>query len=291
LQELAGAVVVEVKIYDSLGRCTSITNADGTRVSLGDGVIEERSGGVFGASFVLDGTRSQDDGVIQMRRGGKDYFFHTDDQGNTLALTTTGGTGVERYDHDDYGAVTFLTGDGIPTGASASAVGNPYCWGGLRLDVETGLHNNDGGGYHEPQTGRAVRGKVKIVKDMGGSNFASNNPWTGGSSPSVAMKHYITIPHNLAAPGGLPWNGGPSVEMQKGTVKFFNDAKGFGFMAGGGGGGGGSLGRSKQSEAKSNTKAMFTAEKAWRIIRGGGGGSGSPISAGEPANSINDVNR
>jgi len=83
-----------------------------------------------------------------------------------------------------------------------------YCWGGLRLDAETGLHNDDGGGYFEPLAGRPVRGKVKNIKDMGGSHraFDGNNPWSTGG-------------------GGV----GP-VEMKNGVVKFFNEAKGFGFI-------------------------------------------------------------
>ncbi len=53
-----------------------------------------------------------------------------------------------------------------------------------------------------------LRRKVKVIKDMGGSSraFEGNNPWSGG--------------------GGT--------EMKKGTVKFFNEAKGFGMAVGGG---------------------------------------------------------
>ena len=92
-----------------------------------------------------------------------------------LALTDASGDVVERYDYDDYGAVTFLAADGTPLvdggglPVTSSPAGNVYCWGGLRLDAETGLHNDDGGDYLEPQTGRAVRGKVKTIRDMGGS--------------------------------------------------------------------------------------------------------------------------
>jgi YD repeat-containing protein len=134
------------------------------------------------------------------------YYFHPDDQGNVLALTDQSGKLLERYDYDDYGAITFLTSEGVPSGANSSTVGNVYCWGGLRLDSETGLQNDDGGGYLEPQTGRAVRGKVKTIKDMGGSGrtVQNNNPWSAGSPPA----------------------------MKKGTVKFFNDAKGFGRVVG-----------------------------------------------------------
>ena len=210
-----GAPVISTSTYayDSLGRRVSKTVSSGglppvTTLFLydGDSVIEERSGGLTAATYVASPCNGAGE-YLAMNRSGQDYYFHTDDQGNVLALTTTGGAVVERYDYDDYGTVTFLTGDGTPTGATASSVGNVYCWGGLRLDTETGLHNNDGGDYFEPQTGRAVRGKVKTLKDMGSNGRADdgNNPWSGG--------------------GG---------EMQKGTVKFFNETKGFGIVVGGG---------------------------------------------------------
>ena len=50
-----------------------------------------------------------------MRRNGKDYFIHTDDQGNAITLTASGGAVVERYDYDDYGVVQFMTSDGVAT--------------------------------------------------------------------------------------------------------------------------------------------------------------------------------
>jgi YD repeat-containing protein len=208
--------------YDALGRrATKTIYSSGlppvTSQFLYDGedVIEERAGGVTTATYVSRKTDETDldcgGACLTMRRAGQDFYLHTDDQGNTLALTTTGGAVVERYDYDDYGAVTFLTSDGFPTSATSSAYGNVYCWGGLRLDAETGLHNNDGGSYFEPQTGRAVRGKVKSVKDMGTNSrvFDGNNPWSGGG-------------------------GGGGTEMKNGTVKFFNETKGFGMVVGGG---------------------------------------------------------
>lgn len=201
--------------YDALGRRISKTVFAGglppaTTQFLYDGgsVIEERNGTTTTATYVRDGQETDVDcggPCLAMRRASVDYYFHTDDQGNTLALTTTGGAVVERYDYDDYGAVTFLTSDGFPTSATASAVGNVYCWGGLRLDAETGLHNNDGGGYFEPQTGRELMGKRQhppLLAAGSSCGMTGNNPWSG-----------------------------PPVPMQKGTVKFFNDAKGFGRAA------------------------------------------------------------
>jgi len=143
--------------------------------------------------------------VFEMRQGTQQHFVHTDDQGNALALTGANGAVVERYDYDDYGAVTFLTSDGTPTSDTSSAVGYPYCWGGLRLDAETGLQNDDGGSYFEPQTGRLLARREART---------GRNPQTGKA---------IKISNN-------PWSGGGPVAMKKGTVKFFNEAKGFGFI-------------------------------------------------------------
>ena len=204
--------------YDALGRrATKTVYAGGkptTRQYCYDGTcaIEERQNGAVAASFVL-----QDCALVGMRLGAQDYFVHTDDQGNTLALTGANGNVVERYDCDDYGAVTFLTPDGTPTSATSSAVGNPYCWGGLRLDAETGLQNDDGGGYLDPLSGRPLEASAKT---SGLKTKPEIIEWRDGGGSG------------LAAPGGgnNPWSGGPSVDMKTGVVKFFNEAKGFGFI-------------------------------------------------------------
>ncbi|MCX6916488.1 MAG: hypothetical protein NT167_26165, partial [Verrucomicrobia bacterium] len=97
--------------YDALGRRASKTVYAGgkpaaTRQYCYDGTcaIEERVNGAVAASFVLE-----DRALIGLRVGTQDYFVHTDDQGNVLALTGADGAVVERYDYDDYGAETFLT--------------------------------------------------------------------------------------------------------------------------------------------------------------------------------------
>jgi hypothetical protein len=123
-----------------------------------------------------------------MRRNGKDYFIHTDDQGNAITLTTSGGAVVERYDFDDYGDVLFMTSDGITTSATKSGAGNPYLFHGMEWDAETALYHDHGmageNPLYEPKSGRALRGKVKSIKD-GGNGFADNNPWRGGGGGGV----------------------------------------------------------------------------------------------------------
>jgi len=227
--------------YDALGRRISKTvsssglpPATTQFVYDGDDVIEERSGGVLTHTFCsssrllrAENLRAQAfaeriaadqklksaagkyrdaaaSGVSRIAAfssaGALQYYFHPDDQGNVIALTDPSGNVLERYDYDDYGAVTFLTSDGAPTSATSSSVGNFYCWRGLNLDAETGLQNDDAGEYFESQTGQST------IRQ--GISIRSVNPWSsGGGSPN---------------------------EMKKGTVKFFNETKGFGRMSGGG---------------------------------------------------------
>jgi YD repeat-containing protein len=188
--------------YDAVGRRMHKTvyaagQPPATTQFLYDGsrVIEERNGTTTTATYVCgdgvqDGNETDLDcggACLSMNRSGQNYYLHTDDQGNVLALSGANGGVVERYDYDDYGAVTFLTSAGYPSSATSSTVGNPYCWGGLRLDAETGLQNDDGGSYLEPQTGRAIRGKVKNIK-IDSTYFVGNNPWSPSSPPPVTYR-------------------------------------------------------------------------------------------------------
>jgi hypothetical protein len=117
-----------------------------------------------------------------MGRSGQNFFFHTDDQGNTVALTTFVGTVAERYDYDDYGAVTFLMADGTPK--TSSSVDNPYCWHGLRLDAETQLQNDDGGSYFDSQAGCSIARPAGTECDpQTGEEMLSIEGRNGPSSP------------------------------------------------------------------------------------------------------------
>ena len=257
--------------YDALGRRIAKTVFSGGLPPVttqfiydGDDVIETRQSGALIDSFIH---RVSDRYLLGLRHAGQNYFVHADDQGNALALTDSAGVVVERYDYDDYGAVTFLTSDGTPTSATSSQVGNVYLFGGLRLDAETGLQNDDGGGYLETATGRyLLRAGVPLRFDTSAATYAGNNPWSGGGEPlGYALNAHVAICQHVM-----------DGAMKKGTVKFFNEAKGFGFMAGGG--------------------------EIWVVLGAGGppgfqgyvikpGASQGPSAAGEPENSINDVNR
>jgi YD repeat-containing protein len=179
--------------YDALGRRIYKIVYAGTTTNVtqfaydGGDVIEEWSNGSVSISYVRDASDVPAGGVLSLRRNGKDFYLHADDQGNTVALTDANGAVVERYEYDDYGAVMFLApdgtvmtgGDGLPV--TASPAGNAYGWKGIRLDAETGLENDDSAGYFEPSSGRSLaRDGNNDPGSMpgGGNNTGGNNPWS-----------------------------------------------------------------------------------------------------------------
>ena len=188
----------------------------------GDAILElHRIGTVVGSFYSLP--EVDDEVLVAFTPAGASIYFHTDDLGNTLALTDREGNVLERYDYDDYGSPRFLDAKGAPILAdgqpvNASPLGNPLLFHGMFWDAETALYRDKGmsgeNPMYEPKTGRYM---TRGHRDVGGYRasfgageftFAGDNPWTG-NSPS---------------------------KMKNGVVKFFNEAKGFG--AGGGGGGG-----------------------------------------------------
>jgi YD repeat-containing protein len=226
--------VVAAYTYDALGRRASKTVYAGglppsTRQYCYDGTcaIEERENGLVAASSVSSYRLcyTVNEGLT-WRQGAQDYYLHTDDQGNTLALTDSGGAVVERYDYDDYGTVTFLAadgsiligGDGMP--ATSSTVGNPFLFHGMEWDPESGLYCRGGGKLNNLSSSPLYEGKgrdgqnplydSKTGREVSGgaSSEFGDNPWSGGGG------------------GG----GGCGGQMKKGTVKFFNDTKGFGMV-------------------------------------------------------------
>jgi hypothetical protein len=62
---------------------------------------EERDGsGTLQGTYVYG---NYIDEVLTLRRGTADYYHHSDDQWNTVALTDDAGDVVERYEYGDYG--------------------------------------------------------------------------------------------------------------------------------------------------------------------------------------------
>ena len=178
-------------------------------------VIEERSGTNVVASYLHPANGGLErPGPLSMRRGGADYYVHADDQGRVVALTDANALCVERYLYDDYGAVTFLTSDGLSNAVSASVVGNPYLFRGMRYDAESALHLADdrallglrnydpardyligdsviyNQSVYEARTGRSISRRPPNIPPLpgmcpglalvgAGGSSGPNNPWSG----------------------------------------------------------------------------------------------------------------
>jgi YD repeat-containing protein len=141
--------------YDALGRrIEKVVDADGTPQTtryLYDGwhVIEEQDGdGNTLATYVYS---NYIDEVVNMQRDANDYYYHSDDLLNVMAVTDADGLAVERYEYQDYGEPNFFDGSGTPI--SSTAIGNPYLFTGRRYDPETGWYYCRTR-YLEPRSGR-----------------------------------------------------------------------------------------------------------------------------------------
>lgn len=173
-------------------------------------------------------------GLIQMRRGTSDFFYHSDDLGNVLALTDSNGRVVERYEYDDFGAPEFFDAGG--SRISSSRVGNPFLFHGLQFDSETGYFYGGTSSvpydnkpvaryylenawpmkcYFDPAAGRYLS---RIQPDETGNafTFSANNPatpikytlflangtptWSGGSDPDRGYRVKVKYPWLPALP-------------------------------------------------------------------------------------------
>lgn len=155
----------------------------------------------------------------QVRAGGAMDVLLTDEMGSVVALLDASSAALvpeERVAYDAYGKPTFQTSDGIPkldsTGrfASTSDFGNTTLWRGMRYDEELGARTNDvttdlggfyqgggsaGGGYYNPNQGRATAGRDNhlqggvdviqalrrgVVSGCGGGNYCPAQAVTRG---------------------------------------------------------------------------------------------------------------
>ncbi|HNO80205.1 MAG TPA: RHS repeat-associated core domain-containing protein, partial [Phycisphaerae bacterium] len=192
--------------YDALDR--RITTKENTAIFTlqtnyfydGYHVIEESDNTGNTATFVYGGGLDE---LIQMQRGAVDFYYHTDDMGNVMALTDAGGFVVERYEYQDFGEPEFFDTAGVSI--PASLVRNPYLFTGRRYDEATGLYYNRNR-YLDPISGRFItRDPLGAWADsLNGGNaytYGGNNPWTN-SDPFGFMNKGELI-DAIATSGGL----------------------------------------------------------------------------------------
>ena len=140
--------------YDALGRRVSKTVNGVTRVYINNADWQEVAEyqGTVGVPPAQPGTAGFQPALVQsyvfgsyidevlcmVKPDGQRYWHSTNDLYSVQALTDGTGNAVERYMFDPYGKVTVLDGLGT-TVRTASLYGNPWTFGGRRLDQEAGL--------------------------------------------------------------------------------------------------------------------------------------------------------
>ena len=174
--------------YDVLGRRTSKTissflSTDEIRYYYnGERICEERD--AFDQVLATYVHGYYIDEVLTMQRypvgsSPEDYWYHSDDQFNVVALTDRDGNVVERYDYGDFGSVLDGT-TYLPFGSSA--VGNTFFFTGRQRDEESGWYYYRSR-YMDPAAGRFLsRDTIGIWGDPAalgnGYTYCGNNPWS-----------------------------------------------------------------------------------------------------------------
>ena len=150
--------------YDALGRrILKVVDADGlgpgspieTRYFYdGRQVCEEQD--AAGATLATYVYGLYIDEVLTMERGGSDFYYHTDDLYNVMALTDGAGDVVERYEYGDYGRPTIMDADGGNVSCTFDVDGDGQvgafdlanllgCWGPISPGVCTSLDVDNSG--------------------------------------------------------------------------------------------------------------------------------------------------
>jgi RHS repeat-associated protein len=178
-------------VYDANNRRLQMTSGGVTTRFVWDGwqCRQERdSSGNVTREFIY-GTGL--DEILQMRQGTDVYTYHTDAQGNVVALTNSAGQVVETYRYDIYGRLRDVKelSDGVLVSIpdanengyidtdeyyGGSLTDNPYLFQSQRLDKETGLYYFRNR-YYDPVHGRFLT-RDPAEDGLNLYAFVNNNP-------------------------------------------------------------------------------------------------------------------
>lgn len=143
--------------YDALGR--RIAKNDIDYYYIGDQMVEEYESGELSASYLYG---NNIDEVLQMKRGEKVYYYHTNHLSSAMALSNTNGNLVERVAFDVYGVPIFSNAAG--TELEVSSVGNNILFTGREYDAELRIHYFRAR-YQHPYIGRFMQHDPLMYSD------------------------------------------------------------------------------------------------------------------------------
>lgn len=156
--------------YDALGRRIAKNNT--IFYYVGDQMVEEVTDGVT-TSYLYG---NEIDEALQMKRENDAYYFHSNQLGTTIALTSSNGEIIERVSYDSYGHPMFTDADGNVM--NISIVGNTILFTGREYDYESNSYYYRARSMH-PSLGRFMqKDPLMYVNGFNDFRYTYNNPIT-----------------------------------------------------------------------------------------------------------------
>lgn len=187
LTQRTGAAGTSTYTWDALGQLRTVVTPQGTTTYGYDGLgerVRKTVNGYQETQYLLDagqvvmelapgGTITAEytyypgtDRPHGMRRGGTQYYYTQDAQGNVTGLVTANGSVAETYEYTPYGELIAATG----------SVVNPYRYKGREWDAEAGLYFMRAR-YYDPALGRFVsEDPIGLAGGINPMAFVSGDP-------------------------------------------------------------------------------------------------------------------
>lgn len=163
-------------LYDALGR--RIRKTTGGAVTnyfyAEQEIIEERN-----ASDAVVATYVYGEGldeILNMKRGGKNYFYHHNHLGSVVALTNASGQMVEQYGYDAFGQITITDSAGAVI--TTSVIGNVFTYTSRVLDFETSNYQYRFRDYSAGLGRFKQRDPLGFADDLSHYTYVGDNPLT-----------------------------------------------------------------------------------------------------------------